>query len=48
MNGDLVFFNTNGKDVSFVGTSYLGNSQFICSDSKKRSFQRISVVKNAF
>jgi murein DD-endopeptidase len=28
MEGDLVFFNTDGKDVSFVGI-YLGNSQFI-------------------
>ncbi|MRX73564.1 NlpC/P60 family protein [Bacillus lacus] len=32
--GDLVFFNTNGKDISFVGI-YLGSNSFIASTSSK-------------
>lgn len=32
--GDLVFFNTNGKDVSFVGI-YLGKNQFIAVTTSK-------------
>lgn len=39
--GDLVFFNTNGKEVSFVGI-YLGNNKFIAvSVSKGVSIQSL-------
>jgi murein DD-endopeptidase len=31
--GDLVFFKTNGKSVSFVGI-YMGNKEFIAATSK--------------
>ncbi|MBT2659122.1 C40 family peptidase [Bacillus sp. ISL-18] len=40
--GDLVFFNTNGKDISFVGI-YLGNNKFIAATSKGVSIQSLTL-----
>jgi murein DD-endopeptidase len=39
--GDLVFFKTNGKSVSFVGI-YLGNQQFIAATSKGVRIQSLN------
>jgi cell wall-associated NlpC family hydrolase len=39
--GDLVFFKTSGKDVSFVGI-YLGNRSFIAATTKGVRIQSLS------
>lgn len=39
--GDLVFFKTNGKSVSFVGI-YLGNKEFIAATSKGVRIQSLN------
>jgi cell wall-associated NlpC family hydrolase len=40
--GDLVFFKTNGKGVSFVGI-YLGNKNFIAATSKGVRIQSLNL-----
>jgi murein DD-endopeptidase len=40
--GDLVFFKTNGRSVSFVGI-YLGNKNFIAATSKGVSIQSLNL-----
>jgi murein DD-endopeptidase len=39
--GDLVFFKTNGKSISFVGI-YLGNKEFIAATSKGVRIQSLN------
>lgn len=39
--GDLVFFKTNGKSVSFVGI-YMGNKEFIAATSKGVRIQSLN------
>lgn len=39
--GDLVFFNTNGKEVSFVGI-YDGNGKFLAATSKGVKYQSLN------
>ncbi|MCM3727053.1 C40 family peptidase [Neobacillus cucumis] len=40
--GDLVFFKTNGRDISFVGI-YLGNNKFIAATSNGVSIQSLTL-----
>ena len=47
--GDLVFYKTNGKSISFVGI-YMGNDQFIASTSKGVKVQSMKTAywKNCY